>query len=49
MTVEDVNAVARKYLQPESALPITVVPSKNAQKTSDAQPASRERALAFAD
>ena len=49
MTVEDVNAVARKYLQPEAALPIIVVPSKNAQKTPQARPASRTRTLAFAD
>ena len=46
MTVDDLNAVARKYLQPEDGLPITVVPSKNAEKTSRAQPALRELALA---
>lgn len=46
LTVADLNEAARKYLRPEDALPVLVVPLQTTGKTSPAQPASRESAPA---
>jgi len=46
LTVADLNEVARKYLRPEDALPVAVVPLQANGKTSRTQTPSREAALA---
>ena len=44
LTVDDLNGVARKYLQPDQALSVAIVPTKNGAKLLPAQPAVRETA-----
>jgi zinc protease len=46
LTTADLNEVARKYLKPEAALPVVVVPLQTTGKTSPARPAERESTLA---
>ncbi len=47
LTTTDLNAVARSYLKSEDGLPLVIVPKQTVGKTSRAEPASREPALAL--
>jgi zinc protease len=46
LTVDDLKSVAHKYLMPEAALPVIIVPSQTIEKTSGA---AREAELALTE
>jgi len=47
LTVEDLNAVARKYLAPEAALPVVIVPRHQTRPNTSLQPAESLRLSYF--